>query len=193
MIIQRSLVLMIFLALSLSACSDDDEPQGPPPTEFTEATLVLNGEPLEFKVVASDWECNPGNLTLGVVHISENLEKGMVFGAANFPAKEGRYTLRRRNFDLNGGDDSCDLETPFGSALAYGGETLVAFYDVLEDEEPSELIITRYDPATQRLEGRLQMTLVIKENLFPIGKLEHPDTLRITQGSFVTNIMPPEE
>ncbi|MEM9832155.1 MAG: hypothetical protein AAF944_16100 [Bacteroidota bacterium] len=95
MTIQRSLVLMIFLALSLSACSDDDESQGPPPTEFTEATLVLNGEPLEFNVAASDWECHPGNLTLGIVYISENLEKGIGFSATNFPAKEGRYTLRK--------------------------------------------------------------------------------------------------
>ncbi|WKN40562.1 hypothetical protein [Tunicatimonas pelagia] len=190
---KKNTILMIMLVAGLLACKDDEEPSASTP-EFGKATLVLNNKSSEFTALAGSWRCNPTNLTLSLSNLSTDLTKGVSFFIGNIPAKEGRYTLRRRGVDISSDNDNdCKLDTSFGSALAYGGETLVVFYEILEDEAPNELVITRYDPVAQQLEGHLQITLAVGEKLFPIGNLEHPDTLRVTQSTFVANIEPPKE
>ncbi|MEM9671025.1 MAG: hypothetical protein AAF992_00420 [Bacteroidota bacterium] len=186
---KKNTILTAILVCVLLACSDDEDPQGPPPSEFGKATLVLNDKPLEFTVSARGWQCNAENLEISLNQSSANLERGTSFFVGNIPAKEGRYTLRRG--DTNSGE--CELDTPFGSALKYNGATLVTLYEIMEDKGPNEFVITRYDSAAQRLEGRFQVALAVEDTLSPFSKREHPDTLRITQGTFVTTISPPEE
>ena len=59
----------------------------------------------------------------------------------------------------------------------------------MEEAENNELIITHYDSAARRLEGHFSMTLAVTE-LFRIDELNFPDTVRITYGSFSTEVLP---
>ena len=184
---KKNLFITIVLSLGLLACSEDEDPKAS--RDLGEATLVLNGKPAEFTVLAGSWRCDSDNLSLSITRLGADLTKGVSVYLGNFPAKEGKYALHKRESS----HDDCILNTTHGSALAYGGETLVAMYGILEDKGPNELIITHYDSVAQRLEGHFQTTLAVEDKLLPIGNFEHPDTLRITHGTFVTDILPPEK
>ncbi len=60
---------------------------------------------------------------------------------------------------------------------------------MVEEAENNELIITHYDSVAQRLEGRFSMTLAVVD-LFRIDELNFPDTVRITYGTFSTEVLP---
>ena len=176
----------ILLLVSLVACNEDEECEPEPSPYYGTASLLMNGRAWDFGAVAGNSGCNSENLSLRNVYYDESGLERMAVVIGNFSPQVGRYVLRNEE-DLN----ECALNLTYGSASTLEGDVLVERFHIVEDAGPNELIITHYDSAAHRLEGRFQMTLAVKD-LFRVDSIEFPDTLHITYGTFSTEIVPPE-
>lgn len=186
----KCLPIGLILLVSLTACSDDDvicEAETSP--YYGEADLLLNGQPFTFAAIAGNSGCNESNLTLSLGYYDEGGLARMSLGIGNFPNRVGSYKIPRIDA---GGVGECTLDTLYTSFYTLEGDALGEAFHIVEETENNELIITHYDSAAQRLEGRFSMTLAVTE-LFRIDELNFPDTVRITYGTFSTELFPPEE
>ena len=180
------LIGMILLA-SLAACSEDDVVCEAETSEYYgEADLLLNGRPFTFAAIAGNSGCNASNLTLSLGYYDETGLARMSLGIGNFPNQTGSYKIPRIDA---GGVGECALDTLYSSFYTLEGDALAEAFHIVEEAEDNELIITHYDSATSRLEGRFSMTLAVTE-LFRIDELNFPDTVRITYGTFSTEVLP---
>ena len=184
----RHWLIGTLLLLSLVACSEDEdcEPEASP-NRYGDADLLMNGEAYTFAAAAGNSGCDSDNLTVALGYYAENNYQLMSLNMSNFPARVGTYTLERRE----SGQSECALDLIYGSAATWEDDALVEIFEIVEEAGPNELIITHYDSAARRLEGRFQMTLVVKD-LFRIDNLDFPDTLHIDYGTFSTEILPPD-
>ncbi len=180
------LIGMILLA-SLAACSEDDVICEEETSEYYgEADLLVNGRAFAFGAVAGNSGCNASNLSLRCVYYDETSLARMSLVVGNFPNQTGTYKIPR--IDAGGGGE-CALDTLYSSFYTLEGDALAEAFHIVEEAEGNELIITHYNSATSRLEGRFSMTLAVTE-LFRIDELNFPDTLRITYGTFSTEVLP---
>ncbi|MGB3851997.1 MAG: hypothetical protein WA958_18655 [Tunicatimonas sp.] len=185
----KLLTIGILLLASLVACSEEDvvceaETAG----RYGEADLLLNGRPFTFAAIAGNSGCNDDNLTLNFVYYDETGLARMSLGIGNFPNQEGTYQLQKRNT----GESECALDLTFTSFHTLEGDALGEAFHMVEEADENELVITHYDSASRRIEGRFSMTLAVVD-FFRIDELNFPDTVRITYGTFSTEILPPEE
>lgn len=186
---KRRLILGMLLLLSLAACSEEDFMEEKDTSQYR-ANLLLNGEPWTFTAISGRSNCDSDRLVMSLGYYNENNFRRMSLGISNFPAQPGKYTLLRRY----SGQNECESNLIYASlhTLLDDGDVLGESFHIVEDAPDNELIITRYDSANQLLEGRFQMTFAVTE-LFRIDELDFPDTVRITYGSFFTDVLPPEE
>ena len=174
--------------LALAACSDDEVVSSETAGRYGEADLLLNGQPLTFTAIAGNSGCNANNLALSFGYYGMASPAQMSLGIGNFPNRAGTYQLQRRN----PGESECALDLIYASFYFHAGDVVGPGLRVIE--EPginNELIITRYDSLERRLEGRFSVSLAFPDPL-PEGAAA-PDTVRITYGTFFTDVLPPEE
>ncbi|WKN40488.1 hypothetical protein [Tunicatimonas pelagia] len=178
--------IIILLLISVVACSEDEDPQSKPQGK---GGLLFNGKEYEVKLLAGDAGCT-GNLSLSMSY-DDTLNTRVSIVLNNFSAEEGVYTLRRNEV----GQNECMLDITVVSHYVYlfgNGGRPSGSYGIVEDKGINELVITCYDSAAQHLEGRFQMTLAI-QNQRRIPNINYPDTLQITYGTFVTDVLPLRE
>ena len=182
----KYLLIGVILLVNLAACSEDDvvceaETAG----RYGEADLLLNGRPFTFAAIAANSGCNASNLTLSFGYYDETGLARMSLGIGNFPNREGTYQLQKRNT----GESECALNLIYTSLHTLEGDALGEAFHMVEEAENNELIITHYDSAARRLEGRFSMTLAVVD-LFRIDEFNFPDTVRITYGTFSIEVLP---
>ena len=114
----------------------------------------------------------------------------MALVIGNFPPHVGRYVLPRVLI----GQSECRSDQIYANLHTQvdDGDVLGESFHIVEEASDNELVITKYDSVARRLEGHFQMTLAVTE-LFRIDELNFPDTVRITYGTFSTEVLPPEE
>lgn len=188
--LMRHLLMGIFLFVFLVGCSEDDtvcEAETSP--YYGEADMLVNDRAFAFGAVAGNSGCNAHNLTLNCVYYDETGLERMSLGIGNFPNQVGSYKIPRIDA---GGVGECALDTLYASFYTLEGDAIGEAFHIVEEAENNELVITRYDSAAHRLEGHFSMTLAVTE-LFRIDELNFPDTVRITYGTFSTEVLPPED
>ena len=185
----RQLVLSILLFACLAGCSEDDIVCEEENSEYYgEADLLVNGRSFAFGAVAGNSGCNENNLTLNCVFYDETGLARMSLGIGNFPNRPGTYELQRRN----PGESECALDLIYASFSFQEGDAVGPGFRVIEEPGTNnELIITHYDSLERRLEGRFSVSLAFPDP-FPDGSVL-PDTVRITYGTFSTEVLPPSE
>ncbi len=114
----------------------------------------------------------------------------MVVVIGNFPASIGKYVLR--SLDIGQNECATDLTYAYFTTVLDDGDVGGPSYQLVEEADNNELVITQYDSASRQIEGNFQMTLV-GPGPFYIDDLYFPDTLRITYGTFELKLEPPQE
>lgn len=180
---------MMLLLVGLTACSEDNVVCEAEISEYYgEADLLLNGQPFAFGAVAGNSGCNESNLTLSLSYYDETGLARMSLGIGNFPSQTGRYTLQRRD----AGQSECALNLIYASFHLLEGDAVGPGFRMIEEPETNnELIITHYDPLERRLEGHFSVTFVFPDSF--VDESNFFDTVRITYGTFFTELLPPEE
>lgn len=177
----------ILILVFLVSCSEESECVEP--TDNGTASMVMNDRLFELGVIAGDAGCNNGNLSIALGYSDEKTGSRLInFGLANFPAQNGTYKLKRRETLEN----ECELMLTYASLATLDHDALIEIFGIVEEADNNELIITHYDSAAARLEGRFSMTLAVKD-LFRVDSIEFPDTLVIEYGTFSTEVLPPRE
>ena len=181
----KKLIINTLLLICFVACSDDEEcaPESSP--YYGTANIIMNGQVLELGAVAGNASCGTKNLSLRTEFYDENGLRRMSIVIGNFPPYIGKYTLKKAGLE-------CVNNFIYGSANTLDHDALIERFDIVEEADNNELIITHYDSVAARLEGHFSMTLAVKD-MFRVDSIEFPDTLVIEYGTFSTEVLPPRE
>jgi len=179
----KNIIILILLSLCFVTCSEDEI--GEPALKPGDGEMLLNGELLELAGATAFSNCGTGKFEVALVHTNESNGRRLQINMYNLPAQTGSYALQKEQ----SGQNRCTTNLLLTNARTSYNNALAESFSIVESSTINELIITHFDTIADRLEGRFQMTFVLKEQIRSDPE-EFPDTLQITYGTFSVPILP---